>query len=416
MGIFDFLRKSKKDQAIALDIGTEFVKALIFKVENNIAHVIGAGYARQGLNDMQGGVVTNIQGVIKNCQQALEEAYEMAKIMPDQVIIGIAGELVKGMTTTIHYTRSEPAEKITQTELAKIVEKIQKRAFEKAREILTSETGRAELDIKLVNAAIVNVSIDGQKVTNPLGFQGKDISMNIFNAFAPVVHLGALNTIAEELKLDLISVTAEPYAVARSVGLEDAPTDFSGIFLDVGGGTTDIAVVRNGGLEGTKMFALGGRTFTKRLAQFLSVPFDTAEEVKLSYSRGLLDEKSTKKVKKSLADDCQVWISGVELILEEYASELLPAKFLLCGGGSSLPDIKEVLKSKNWRKKLPFAKEPVLEYIRISDVANVVDQTGKLSEPRDITPASLANVALDYMGEQTIVGEVLAKIIRSMRE
>jgi cell division protein FtsA len=164
------------------------------------------------------------------------------------------------------------------------------------------------------------------------------------------------------------------------------------------------------------MFALGGRTFTRRLAQFLGVPFDTAEEVKLSYSKNLLDDKSTKKVQKSLSSDCQVWISGVELILEEFAQELLPAKFLLCGGGSSLPDIKEALKDQTWRKKLPFAKDPILEFIQIPDVANIIDETNQLSDPQDITPASLANVALDYMGQRGVVEGVLNKIVQGMRE
>ena len=68
------------------------------------------------------------------------------------------------------------------------------------------ESGHAEIDVKLVNAAIVDVRIDGYKVTNPLGFQGKEIQIGVFNAFAPIVHLGALQTIAENLDLDLISI------------------------------------------------------------------------------------------------------------------------------------------------------------------------------------------------------------------
>ena len=115
-----------------------------------------------------------------------------------------------------------------------------------------------------MNTAIVDVRIDGYKVTNPLGFQGKKVQMSIFNSFAPLVHFSALQNIAEELDIDLLSIVSEPYAVARCLDFEDG--NVSAIFIDIGGGTTDIAVVENGAVIGSKMFALGVRTFTKRLA------------------------------------------------------------------------------------------------------------------------------------------------------
>ena len=173
MGLFDFLKgKNSGDTAIALDIGTEFVKALIFQIVENQAKVIGVGRQRQRLTDMQGGTVTDIEGVIKNCQLALDRATDMAKILPNQVVMGIAGELVKGNTTTVHYTRTNPNTKINYLELKKIIDRVQDRGFHKTREILAAETGHAEIDVRLVNAAIVNVKIDGYKVTNPIGFVG----------------------------------------------------------------------------------------------------------------------------------------------------------------------------------------------------------------------------------------------------
>ncbi len=76
----------------------------------------------------------------------------------------------------------------------------------------------------------MDVRIDGYQVTNPIGFQGRDVSVSIFNAYAPMIHLGALQAIADELKIDLLSIAAEPYAVARSVDYDDA-LDFSAIYI-----------------------------------------------------------------------------------------------------------------------------------------------------------------------------------------
>jgi cell division protein FtsA len=410
-------KKSRQRYAISLDIGTEYVKVLVFRLEGDTAYVVGTGRKKQQLSDMQGGRVTDIYGVIKNCNEALEEAFDMAKVAPKQCVIGIAGELVKGATTTVHYSRENPKEKITLKELKEIISQVQSKAFEKTRSELAWETGQAELDVKLVNSAVVDVRIDGYKVTNPVGFQGRDIQVGIFNAFAPIVHLGALQTISEELGLDLLSIAAEPYAVARCVGLEDS-AEFSSIFIDIGGGTTDIAVVRGGGVEGTKMFAIGGRVFTKSIADAFDKTFAEAEKLKIDYSLGKIPEDSEiyTKIKKALENDCEVWLAGVELALEEFANtELLPSKILLCGGGSLLPDIQEYLEKKAWVKRLPFAKQPKVDFIKPKQLLSIKDETGKLTGSQDITPMALANLAIDLAGEEGVVDGLVERITEGLR-
>ena len=83
----------------ALDVGTEFAKALVFEIEDGVGVVRGVGRKRQGLAHMQSGTVADISAVVDNCAVALQEAEEMAGFRPEQVVIGIAGELVKGFTT-----------------------------------------------------------------------------------------------------------------------------------------------------------------------------------------------------------------------------------------------------------------------------------------------------------------------------
>lgn len=390
---------------------------MVFRVEDNKAYVVGTGKERQRLSDMQGGKVTDISSVIENCDKAIEKAVEMAGVSPRQCIIGIAGELVKGTTTTVHYQRENPKAKVTLRELKEIVNIVQRKSFDKARSALAWETGYSEIDVRLVNSAIVDVRIDGYKVTNPIGFQGRDMSVGIFSAFAPIVHLGALQTIAEELNLDLLAITSEPYAVARCVGLEEQ-SDFSSIFIDVGGGTTDIAVVRNGGVEGTRMFALGGRVFTKSVADSLECDFLEAEKMKLQYAEGKIskDSEMHKKIEKALQNDAEVWLSGVELALEEFSNiDLLPSKILLCGGGSLLPEIEKYLNKKEWVKRLPFARQPKVEFIKTGQVTGVKDETEKLTGSQDITPMALANLAIDLAGEEKMLDSILDKVVDGIR-
>ena len=418
MGIFSFLKGKKiEDQyAIVLDIGTEFAKALIFKVEDGKGIVTGTGRQHQKLSDMQGGAVTDINGVVRNCQRALERAAQMAQIMPTQVIMGIAGELVKGNTTTIKYTRPDPKTNITLDELKDIITRVQRRSFDRARQILSWETGHAEVDVKLVNAAVVDVKIDGHKVTNPLGFQGREVQVGVFNAFAPIIHLGAIQTIAGELGLDLLGIVADPYALAKSIGPKES-TEFSAIFIDVGGGTTDIAVVRQGGVEGTKMFALGGRSFTKRIGTVMGMPFEEAEGLKIKYAHNDVSEEDKIFIKKALETDCEVWLSGVQLTLEEFSKlDLLPSRILMCGGGANLPDIAEVLERANWSPNLPFARKPTVHFIKPQDVENIVDETKSLSNLWDITPMSLANMAIDLVGEEAVMDSILNKIVTGISQ
>lgn len=400
---------------IALDIGTEVVKALICSAEGDRGRVLGVGKHRQRLGDMSSGAVTDIGAVINNCNEAIRRAEKMAGVSTDQLVMGIAGELVKGSTTTISYTRREPDTKIDLSELKNIVHKVQWKAFDEVRSEMAYETGYNEIDIKLVNAAIVDVRIDGYKVSNPLGFQGKEVTISIFNAFAPLVHYGSLQTIAAELDLDLLAITAGPYALARCLSHEDGG-NLSAVFIDVGGGTTDLAVVSNGSVEGTKMFTLGGRTFTKRLAQALSIGFEDAEKIKLAYSDEKLEKQSQRIVREAMKSDCEVWISGVALTLAEMEKiDILPSKIYLCGGGSLLPEIKEVLDEREWTQKLPFPKKPSVSFLEPKMITNMVDETRQLRTPIDVPTLALANIGLEYVGEEQILAKLLKKVVRLMQ-
>lgn len=404
---------------VSLDIGTEFVKALIGEVQMDpttgqaaSVDIIGVGRQRQRLTDMQGGAVTDITGVVENCDSALRMAEKMAGVVAQDVVIGIAGELVKGASTIVRYKRTDPSQPIDMGELRKILDRVQYRAFERAREQLTWETGYKELEVKLVNTAIVDVQIDGYRVTNPIGFQGRDVTIQLFNAFAPMVHLGALQSVASDLDLNLVNIAAEPFAVAKSVGGQDS-SEFSAIFIDIGGGTTDIALVNNGGVEGTKMFAIGGRSFTKRIAQVANTSFEKAEAMKIAYGQDKLPPKAKAAVEEAVNADIQVWLSGVELSLAEFDRvDHLPAKILLCGGGTGLPQIAAALKGRNWTNNLPFARKPVVNHISPSEVNRVHDRTGKLTSFADITPMGLANLGLDQVGGETTTDSLVRKLAR----
>jgi len=407
--------RKKTQSFIILDIGTEMVKALVCEYNNSSIVVRGVGKISQKPGDMQSGAVMDIASVIENCTKAIAEGQKMGQIYPTDVIMGIAGELVKGMTNRTTYVRKEPEAKIDLGELKNIIHKVQRKSFEETRAQLAYDTGYNEIDVKLVNADIVDVRIDGYKVANPIGFQGKDVQISIFNSFAPLVHFGAMQTIAAELELNLIAIASEPFAVGRCIENED-DFELNGIFMDVGAGTTDIAVVRNGVLEGTKMFTIGGRTFTKRLATTLNISYQEAEDIKIAYSMGKLEKNSEKIVRDALNTDSEVWITGVIFSLAEfYNVDVLPSKIFLCGGGAHLPQIKRILDHPEWSSQLAFAKQPSISLLNPKHILRVKDETGLLNNPEDVTPLALAKLGLEYVGEEHLLTRILKNVIRLMQ-
>ncbi len=399
----------------ALDVGTEFAKALVFEVdETGHGTVRGVGRKRQGLSHMQSGTVADIPAVVDNCAVALQEAEEMAGFRPTQVVIGIAGELVKGFTTTHSQERRRPEQPITEAELQKLIDGVQQEALSEAERSITWETGLPQVDVRLVHAAVTGAAIDGYALTNPVGFQGRHVRISIFNAFAPLVHLGALQTVASQLDLELLEIVAEPYAVARVLG-SDQVRQAGALFIDVGGGTTDVALVRSGGIEGTRMFALAGRAFTKSIADRLDLPFPRAEALKVDYARGLpVDHRD--EVARIVAEDVDVWAAGVELVMEELAGgDLLPGRIYLCGGGSRLPEVRTALAADRFWKRLPFARPPEVSIMSPDQIDAISDATKLLVDQQDVTPLGLAYQAIELQGEEGALDVALRRVLRAMK-
>ncbi len=383
---------------VALDIGTEFVKALISRITDEGLEIIGMGRVHQGLSDMQAGAIADIAAVTQNCDQALAQAEDQAGVSVRTAVLGLAGELVKGTTTRVRVRRKVAERPLDMPELEKIIRLVQERAEKKAREQVAWELGGRDVDVRLVNSALVGIEIDGYEVTNPIGFQGRDMIVQLYTAFAPLVHIGALERTAQQLDLDLLAIAAEPFAVARSVLGDNTNESMSAILMDVGGGTTDIAVINEGGVQGTKVFGIGGRAYTRAIERSLGVDFETAEELKINMNSGRLPKTKAKPVEAALRKTVAVWSSGVEVALGEFNKlDHLPNRILLCGGGSSLDMLMDSLSKTDWYKNLPFTRKPVVQHIHPDDVVGIVDKTGYVNDHTFITAMGLLRVGLDTM-------------------
>jgi cell division protein FtsA len=399
----------------ALDIGTAFAKALIVKVVGERAEVLGVGRHPQSYSHMSDGIVTDIPGVIATCNEALMEAEKAAGgIIAPSAIIGIAGELVKGSSMTVSRQRQQPTKPITPEELDALITVAQQRLLKSAKERIAAETGFSNIDVQLTNTAVISTRIDGQTVTNPIGFRGRHFSLTLFSAFAPLSQLGALETVAQGLDLTLAAIVAEPYALARCLST-NAGADSGAIFIDIGGGTTDIALVRQGGIEETRMFALGGRTFTRRIATAKGISIKDAEQLKISYSNDEIKSSDREEIQAILAPECQTWIDSVELLIEELSKgELLPPAIYIVGGGSALPDIYQRLETFPWIESLPFSRQPIIRTVQPEMVSSIIDRENLLVDAQDITPMTLAYQAVELQNEDNVLERSLDRVISAM--
>ena len=386
---------------LGLDIGTEFVKAVLARPnKKGDLEILATAKSRQHEGSMHAGAISDIPAVISVCEDALVEVEDKVGERADLTVVGIAGELIKGNTTSVKYTRKNPNTPISESEMEEIIKKVQDKAGEVARKAVALETGNNNVEVRLINSAIISLTIDGYKISNPIGFKGADVTILIYTAFAPMIHVAAIEKVCAELNLDLLTVAVEPFAVCRACLGDDLDSNFSGVVMDIGGGTTDIAVVDDGGVECTKMFSIGGRSFTHQVAEALGVDFETAEEYKLDYDSGKLDDSLKAKVETALSRNLSVWLTGVEVALEDYDSGSLPRSVLLCGGGAGLTLLQEKLATSDWYKNLPFSRRPLIHLIDINELPNLVTK----AEDLDLDYSYATALGLARVGVDTLAG------------
>lgn len=163
------------------------------------------------------------------------------------------------------------------------------------------------------------------------------------------------------------------------------------------------------------MFALGGRAFTKSIADRLELPFPRAEALKVDYARGIAGDREA-EVRGIVADDVAVWAAGVELVMEELAAgDLLPGRIYLCGGGSRLPEIAAAFTNDSFARQLPFARPPEVTILAPDQIETIRDGTQLLEDQQDVTPMGLAYQAIELGGAQNPLDASLRRVVRTMR-
>ena len=378
------LRRFASDDFIVLDIGTFSVKTLYATKSNEQYKILAHSLRKYTGSDITSEGHINRDGILHACQLALKDLKRIVGArggFSKKVILGIGGGFVHGMTMSHNYIREQPKEEIDERELANIIQRVQQRAYEQVRRYFRKETARSELDVRVTYAAVQEIKLDGYQVINPLGFSGKEISVGLFNAYISKDHLAIFEDIVAALKLDIISIISQPYAVFKSL-LKQDPSLGDFILIDIGGSITEIALVRKGRLEDVKSIPLGGSSLTKSIGESLKMRVREAENIKAQLAGGSVSKRVVKKLEDIISANVELSMRGLEEVLTEFSQlALLPPHIYVYGGGAAVGAMAKFLRRKKWRSVLSFSARPTIEVM--SDVLWVVPNAMAYAHAQD---------------------------------
>ena len=385
---------------LAIDIGTEVLKVLLFKCSASGVQIVKSARIFQQQHAMRSGVIRSLNTVVENCRLAFNEVTETVEpeLLPRKVVMGIAGELIHGVSVVVNYDREDKgAQEVDAKEQKNIYSHGRESVYANGRNKLAEKYGMDPEDIEVLHVTVSGVEIGGMSVDSLIGFTGKQVRLHFYASFAPRTYLDALRNIAGNLGLELMGIVSQPYAMARVVEGASERT-FNGVFVDIGGGTTDVALVQKGNVSDTQIFSFGGRVFTKRIAREMNLDYRHAEARKLKYSAGALDAKISSKVRSLLQKDLEVWVEGLRIAMESMEDvSLFPPYLYLCGGGAMLADLRRAVIEYPWSDRLPFVRFPKVSLITPEKLDKIEDRGQELKDAMDITPAGLARFAWDQL-------------------
>ncbi|MEN9724645.1 MAG: ATP-binding cell division protein involved in recruitment of FtsK to ring [Pseudomonadota bacterium] len=262
--------KEEKNLIIGLDIGTSKVVAIVAELTpDGSMNVIGLGqHVSRGLKK---GVVINIDSTVNAIQRAIEEAELMADCTIKDVFTGIAGSHVQSINAR-GMVKIKDAE-VTQADVSRVIE--------------TAQAIALPSDQQILHILTQEYIIDGQEdVREPLGMSGMKLEVKVHIVTGAVA---AAQNIVKSIKrcgLEVTDLILQPLASSEAVLTEDEK-ELGVCLVDIGGGTTDIAVFKQGSIRHTAVIPIAGDQITNDVAVALRTPTQSAEDIKINHGCAL---------------------------------------------------------------------------------------------------------------------------------
>jgi cell division protein FtsA len=237
----------------------------------------------------------------------------------------------------------------------------------------------------LVDATVVALTVDGKRVTDPVGFRGRELGAAVFAALTPKNVVESWKAVAEQLEFATLTLTAAPMALVGSL------SDLQGLLLDVGGETTDLTLWQAGKPITLGSLPTGGSALTRSLIRAWDLSTGQAERLKCAYAGRKLTDDDGAKVLDVMSPVLQHWLAGIQSALAQVNEDrLLPQRLYLLGGGSALPEMADALRALVRSGNLSFVRYPKVGQLRPTDVIGVINRTNLGRSQGDVMALALA--------------------------
>ena len=336
--------KEYKDLVVGLDIGTSKVMAVVAEVmADGTLKLAGMGVAYS--HGIKRGVVVNIDATVQNIQQALKEAELMADCKIARVYTGITGSHIRGINSSGMVAVKD--REVTQADVFRVIE--------------TAKAINISTDQRLLLVEPQEFVIDGQDVREPVGMSGIRLEAKVH------IVTGALSAAENIIKcvrrcgLEVDHLMLNPLASSQAVLTQDE-RELGVVLVDIGAGTTDIAIFTGGAIRHTAVIPIAGDLITSDIAMALRTPTKDAEDIKVEngFAKQVLADPETQVEVPGLGDRSPRLLSrqalaGVieprveeiftlvhQVIRESGYEEVLSSGIVLTGGSSVMPGMMEL--------------------------------------------------------------------------
>jgi len=278
-----FRDQDERYEVVGLDIGTTKVVAVVGR-KNQFGKVEVLGYGRaNNTKGVKNGVVINLTETVKAINEAVQKAEYNAKIHIKKVIVGIAGQHIRSIQTSEYIMREKPEDIIEKEEIQKLIDQVKRIHVEPGERIIHALPQEFKVDD------------EGNIPDVPIGMAGTRLEANFHVVVGKVAAIQNLVRCVEMADLEVVDVTLEPLASAESV-LVDEEKEGGTVIIDIGGGTTDIAIFKGNIIRHTAIIPYGGNIITKDLANGIYVLERNAEAIKVKFGSAWPAENSDTEV------------------------------------------------------------------------------------------------------------------------
>ncbi|MCK9216300.1 MAG: pilus assembly protein PilM [Firmicutes bacterium] len=402
-----------KELCFSLDIGTRTIVGIVGTFDDKIFKVIDFEMAEHKKRTMFDGQIHDIESVIKAVLEVKDKLEKRLHIRLEKVSIAAAGRSLKTMRLKVE----RELDNLVYVD-KDIIKSMEIEAVQKAQKELGNNSDAAEY--YCAGYAVANYFLNGAFITKLEGHRGNSIGVEIIATFLPKVVVDSLYFVINMSGLTVESMTLEPIA-ALNISIQDSYKLLNIALVDIGAGTSDIALTKDGTVFAFAMVPIAGDEITEIISQEYLLDFNMAEEVKRNLSNNtLIDYEDIMGNKHHI--DAEEVLANTENIIKKLAKEISleilkyngksPSAVFLIGGGS----------------RIPFLSEYIAEYLEIPEervgvrktdiIKNVEFDNMKMNGPEYITPMGIAvsaNIVKERDFLSVTVNKKVIKLLNAKR-